>query len=142
MRCAADISCGRSQQLTFLDFEQPPRIEPKPPHLGPFHAVAASPSRSAPGVLSVQGMDAGLESVVLSAQADEGRLLQAARVEIVGAPRVGRATAPLPSRCDLPFDPTTTFNTDVLGQDAQPRGTKVERMTKAQGSRAKPRQAV
>jgi hypothetical protein len=93
---AARISCGWIKQLTFLDFEQPPRIEPKPPHVSPFRAVAAS-ARGALGILLVQGADAVLEPVVLGAQADKGSLLQAARVKI-SAPRVGQATVRLPSR--------------------------------------------
>jgi hypothetical protein len=80
-RTASSSRPSRTKHLRFLDFEQPPGVPAKLAQLRPFPAVRASGRRDARAIVLVHGVNAGLQPVMLGAQAGEGCCLQAARVE-------------------------------------------------------------
>ena len=82
-RCALSSRRCRTEHLPLLGFEEPPCVQGELPQLDPLPRVAAA-LQNALLVMAVHGVNAGLKPLMLGAQADEGRLLQAARVEIHG----------------------------------------------------------
>ena len=79
-RMAVPFRHSWTEHLGFLDFEQPAGIAGKLTELRPFRDIRAAARGYPRAIASVHGVNAGLESVMLGAQADESRCLQAARV--------------------------------------------------------------
>ena len=106
-QAAIPFQRSRTKQLGLLDFEQPPCVAPKLAELRPFPDIRAPAGLDARAVIPVHGVNAGLQPVMLGAQADEGRLSQTPRVEARLKPFSGTLGAFPPSRgegLDLPFD--------------------------------------
>ena len=136
-------------QLGLLDFEQPPCVAPKLAELCPFPDIGAPARRDSRAVIPVHGVNAGLEPVMLGAQADEGRLLQAPRVEAWLQPFSGRRGAFRPSRSeglDLLLDGASKPAADAHRQGGEPGDAKGqslgELMAKAPRSWPKPRHSA
>jgi len=97
-RQTAVPSC-RAEQRRLLDLEQAPGVAGKLAELRPFPDIRTPARRDAGAVIPVHGVNAGLQPVMLGAQADERRRLQAPRVETWLQPcRLRRCVVPPSSR--------------------------------------------
>ena len=140
-RTASPSRLSRTKHLGFLDLEQPPGVPAKLAQLRPFPAVRASGRRVARALVPVHGVNAGLQPVVLGAQADEGCCLQAARVEAWLPPRRGRRGVLAPScgeGIDLPFDCANKPSAEAHGQDGEPREAKRQSLSEPMADAARP----
>ena len=143
-RCAFSSRRCRTKHLPLLGFEEPPCVQSELPQLDPLPLVAAA-LRNALLVMAVHGVNACLKPLMLGAQADEGRLLQAAGVEIHGLVAFRRPHPWAHSRHEvrrLPLCTTAGLKanaTNDRGKSRQAGGDRGEqRLPETRGPGAKP----